>query len=89
MTEVRGQVLAYCKHYTEPFARMDAGVSAKTTGETVPLVAADGLLKDVDRDLREVEHEIDRLETRRKLLLVLRQHLRELPPGTGVMILAD
>jgi hypothetical protein len=21
MTEVRGQVLAYCKHYTEPFAR--------------------------------------------------------------------
>jgi hypothetical protein len=68
---------------------MDAEVNAKTAGEAVPLVTADGLLKDVDRELQEVEHEIDRHKTRRKLLLVLRQHLQALPPGTGVLIRAD
>jgi uncharacterized protein Yka (UPF0111/DUF47 family) len=68
---------------------MDAEVSAKTAGETVPLIATDGLLKDMHRELREVEHEIDRLETRRKLLLMLRQYLGTLPPGTRVGFRAE
>jgi transcriptional regulator with XRE-family HTH domain len=42
------------------------------------------LLKDTDRELREVEHEIDRCQSRRRLLVALRNYLSELPEGSFV-----
>ena len=42
------------------------------------------LLEQTDRELREIEDEISRLLTRKRLLLILRHHLAGLPPGTLV-----
>jgi hypothetical protein len=42
------------------------------------------LLKQTERELREIDAEISRLLTRKQLLLVLRCYLAGLPPGAPV-----
>jgi hypothetical protein len=58
------------------------------TAERSPLAkpAAESreLLQQTNRALREIETEINRLLTRKRLLLVLRRYLAGLPPGTQV-----
>lgn len=49
-------------------------------------IAVEELLKDVGRELREVEHEIDRCQSRRRLLLALRNYLAEQPTEILVSI---
>jgi transcriptional regulator with XRE-family HTH domain len=56
------------------------------SGGEGPFRAAEDLVKDIDRELREVEHEIDRMENRRKLFLLLRSRLEALPSSTLVAV---
>jgi transcriptional regulator with XRE-family HTH domain len=46
---------------------------------------SDALLKDTDRMLRKVDHELDNLLITKRLLLALRQYLLSLPPGTPIL----
>jgi transcriptional regulator with XRE-family HTH domain len=50
----------------------------------VPTETSDSLLKDTDRELREIDHDLDSLLVRKKLLLAFRHYLLRLPPGTPV-----
>lgn len=72
----------------ETFERELRSVAEKRDepGGEGPFRAADDLLKDLDRELREVEHELDRMENRRKLFLLLRGRLEALPPDTLVSV---
>jgi len=63
---------------------------AMTADQRPPLAepAAGGLgelLEQTVRELREIEAEISRLLTRKRLLLILRHHLAGLPPGAPVL----
>ncbi len=49
-------------------------------------IAVEELVKDTDRELREIEYEIDRCQSRRRLLLALRHYLSELPEGAPVAL---
>lgn len=62
-----------------------ARLSAEALREPpVPMETSDSLLKDTDRELREIDHSLDSLLVRKKLLLAFRHYLLRLPPGTPV-----
>jgi transcriptional regulator with XRE-family HTH domain len=61
-----------------------ARLAAESPRETVPMETSDSLLKDTDRELREIDDSLDSLLVRKKLLLAFRHYLLRLPPGTPV-----
>lgn len=60
-------------------------LSPGEAGAAPAVETSDALLKETDRMLRKVDHELDDLLVFKKLLLTLRQHLLDLPAGTRII----